>query len=82
MLPQGFANKELWIGWVNENDMPYYTAVTRGKNDELHADVPPGLFGMTYAVLTGQKEAKSIPVLTTATIAGPLPIPLGPGDLE
>ena len=70
------------MGWVNENDMPYYTAVTRGDNGELHADVPPGLYGMTVAVLTGQKDVKNVAALTAATIAGPLPIPLGPGDLE
>jgi hypothetical protein len=74
--------RPLWIGWVNENDKPYYTRVERRDNGELHADVPGGLFGMTYAVLTGQNEAINVVELTSATLAGPIPIPLGPGNFE
>jgi hypothetical protein len=79
MLPSGFDNMKLWISWLNENDLPYYTPVTLQQNGEIHADVPPGLYGMTFAALVNSKDMKS---LNTATLAGPLPIPLGPGDWE
>ncbi|KAJ9615234.1 hypothetical protein H2200_001308 [Cladophialophora chaetospira] len=79
MLPQGWNSRPLYMAWVNQNDVPAYTPVTVQGN-ELHADVHPGMFGIAFAALTNQNTATNINDLTKATLAGPLPIPLGPGQ--
>jgi hypothetical protein len=66
------------MAWVSQNNLPAYTPVTVLGNGELHADVQPGMFGMAFAALTDQNTATNIDDLTKATLAGPLPIPLGP----
>ncbi|OAG36044.1 hypothetical protein AYO21_09762 [Fonsecaea monophora] len=75
MLPQGWNSGPLYMAWVNQNNVPAYTAVTQ-QGDELHADVHPGMFGLAFAALTNQNTATNINDLTKATLAGPLPIPL------
>lgn len=75
MLPQGWNQGQLYMAWVNQNNVPAYTAVTVQGN-ELHADVQPGMFGIAYAALTNQNTATNVDDLTKATLAGPLPIPL------
>jgi hypothetical protein len=47
--------------------------------DKLMADLPAGLYGIAYAVLTDQKDIKTAKDLVPKTLAGPLPLPLGPG---
>jgi len=79
MLPQGWNQGQLFMAWVNQDDVPAYTPVTVQGN-ELHADVHPGMFGVAFAALTNQNWATNINDLTTATLAGPLPIPLGTGQ--
>ena len=85
LLPHGWKSKSYWIGWVNEDNAPVYTMATQGVGndaDVFTADVPHGLFGMAYAVLTDQNTATTIGDLTMKTVAGPLPIPLGPGNIQ
>jgi len=75
MLPQGWNQGQLYMAWVNQNNVPAYTPVTVQGN-ELHADVHPGMFGIAYAALTNQNTATNVDDLAKATLAGPLPIPL------
>ncbi|KIW92335.1 uncharacterized protein Z519_07319 [Cladophialophora bantiana CBS 173.52] len=75
MLPQGWNSGQLYMAWVNQNNVPAYTPVTV-DGDELHADVQPGMFGIAFAALTNQNTATNVDDLTKATLAGPLPIPL------
>jgi hypothetical protein len=50
--------------------------------DLLKADLPSGLFGMAYAVLTDQNTEGMTAKLVDHTLAGPLPLPLGPGQYD
>lgn len=50
------------------------------EGDQLKADLPEGMWGIAYAVLTDQKEKKTALDLVQNTLAGPLPLPLGPGQ--
>jgi hypothetical protein len=45
--------------------------------DDVKADVPKGMYGIAYAVLTDQKDVKTATDLVPKTLAGPLPLPLG-----
>jgi len=76
MMPQNWNTQQLYMAWVNEDNVPAYTPVTIQGDNELHADVQPGMFGMAFAALTNQNTAMNIGDLTKATLAGPLPIPL------
>ena len=75
MMPQGWNSGQLYMAWVNQDNVPAYTPVTVQGN-ELHADVQPGMFGIAFAALTNQNTATNVDDLTKATLAGPLPIPL------
>jgi hypothetical protein len=77
-LPQNWNSGPLYMAWVNQGNVPAYTSVTVQGN-ELHADVQPGMFGIAFAALTNQNTATNVDDLTKATLAGPLPLPLGPG---
>lgn len=48
----------------------------------LRADLPEGLFGIAYAVVTDQRAVKTALELVPKTLAGPLPLPLGPGNYD
>jgi len=76
MLPQGWNSGALYMAWVNQDNVPAYTPVTVDQNQQLHADVQPGMFGIAFAALTNQNTATNINDLTKATLAGPIPIPL------
>ena len=84
LMPQGSAGKQYYIGWLNEEGLPKYTKATVSGTDSrtYTADVPSGLFGQAYAVLTEQNQATNVGDLTAKTVAGPVPIPLGPGDIQ
>jgi hypothetical protein len=78
LVTKDWSGKPLYMAWVSQNNLPAYTPVTVLGNNELHADVQPGMFGIAFAALTDQNTATNIDDLTKATLAGPLPIPLGP----
>ena len=85
LLPQGWKSKNYWIGWVNEDNAPIYTTAKQVAGNDgavFTADVPHRLFGMAYAVLTDQNQVTTVGDLTTKTVAGPLPLPLGPGNIQ
>lgn len=74
-LRTGSAN--LFIGWVNENNVPVYTpAEVLDAGRIIRTAVPSGINGMAFAALTGQNTAESVGDLTTATIAGPVAVPV------
>ncbi|ETN37261.1 uncharacterized protein HMPREF1541_08252 [Cyphellophora europaea CBS 101466] len=81
MMPQGWEDRRLWIGWANGDNMVQYTPITK-EGDKLKADLPEGLFGIVFAALTDQKDVKTTLDLVAKTLAGPLPIPLGPGKYD
>ena len=66
----------LYMGWLDAANSPVYTQVTHVGNGDFMADIPSGLFGMAFAALTNQNTATNVADLTTATIAGPLPMPV------
>ena len=72
----GWSNQPLYMGWVNQENPPIYTQVTVMNENQLQTQVPTGMNGMAFAVLTGQNTATDVTALTAATIAGPLPIPI------
>ena len=75
-MPNGWNNKPLFIGWVNQVNAVIYTPVTVVNGYQLQTPVPAGLNGMAFVALTGQNTASDIAGLTSATMAGPLPIPI------
>lgn len=58
-----------------------YSPVTK-DGDKLKADLPEGMFGIVYAVLTDQKDQQTALDLVKYTMAGPVAIPLGPGKYD
>jgi hypothetical protein len=75
-MHSGWSNQPLYMGWVNQEKPPVYTPVTVMNGNQLQTQVPTGMNGMAFVVLTGQNTAVDVPALTAATIAGPLPIPI------
>lgn len=70
------SGKPLFIGWVNQVDVPMYTSLTALGDGLGTTDVPPGLSGTAFAVLTAQPGLASIDELTEATLAGPVVVSL------
>ena len=66
----GFGNETLYIGWANQANVPVYTDVVVAA-DTISTNVPPGMGGLAFAVLTGQNSALDVDSLTAATVAGP-----------
>lgn len=68
------VTKNMYIGWVNQANLPVYTNVTIAAGipaGTFTTTVPPGLGGMAFAALTGQTAATDVGALTVATLAGP-----------
>jgi hypothetical protein len=70
------SGKPLFIGWVNQVDAPVYTPLTPVGDAMGTTDVPAGMFGTAYAVLTAQTDIIDINELTAATLAGPVMVSL------
>lgn len=69
------ADKPLLVGWVNQLQKPIYTPLnimTKGKGT---TDVPQGLNGVVFAVVTVQ-QPDDVNDLALAALAGPVVIPL------
>lgn len=69
------ANKPLLIGWINQLNKPVYTPLnitTKGKGT---ANVPQGLNGVVFAVVTAQ-QPDDVNDLASATLAGPVAMSL------
>ncbi|KAI9811142.1 MAG: hypothetical protein M1827_005593 [Pycnora praestabilis] len=65
------SNEPLFIGWVNQLNVPVYTPVKIISSGVGSAAVPVGLEGTAFAALTAQNSAKNVNDLTGATVAGP-----------
>ena len=70
------SGKPLFIGWVNQVDAPVYTTLTPVGDAMGVTNVPAGMFGTAFAVLTVQTGIVDINELTDATLAGPVMVSL------
>lgn len=66
------SGKPLYIAWVNQVDAPSFTSLSLLGDGLGITNVPPGLSGTAFAVLTAQPGLTSINELTEATLAGPV----------
>ncbi|KAF2176533.1 hypothetical protein K469DRAFT_606843 [Zopfia rhizophila CBS 207.26] len=69
------AGKQLFIGWISQLNKPVYTPLnitTKGKGT---ANVPQGLNGVVFAVVTVQ-QPDDVNDLAPATLAGPVAMSL------
>ncbi|KAI9773158.1 MAG: hypothetical protein M1840_008279 [Geoglossum simile] len=69
------ASKQLFIGWVNQLNVPTYTKLTPTGEGKGRANMPFGLEGVAFAVLTSQRP-DDINDLTSTTLAGPVILPI------
>lgn len=65
--------QQLFIGWVNQANVPVYTPATLG-NGHVQTSIPAGLTGIAFAALTNQNTALDVNALTEKTLAGPAPV--------
>jgi hypothetical protein len=65
------SGNPLFIGWVNQIDAPVYTPLMLVGDNTGSTDIPVGLSGTAFAVLTAQPGLTHIDALTEATLAGP-----------
>lgn len=66
------SGRPLFVAWVNQLNLPVFTLVTALGDGSGTANIPLGLSGAVFAVLTAQPELTSIEELTAATLAGPV----------
>lgn len=66
--------KQLFVGWVNQVNMPYYTPLMSTAEGKGTASIPQGLNGILLAVITNQQYI-SIKDLAPGTMAGPVLLP-------
>lgn len=64
--------KPLYIGWVNQVDIPAYTLLNPAGDGSGTTVVPAQLTGTAFAVLTTQPGLTEADELTEATLAGPV----------
>jgi hypothetical protein len=67
------SGNPLFVGWVNQVNLPIFTSLTKLSEGSGSTTVPLGLSGTTFVVLTAQKLT-TIGDLTEATLAGPIVI--------
>lgn len=70
------SGKPLFIGWVNQVDVPAYTSLDAFGDGSGTTVVPPQLSDTSFAVLTTQPDLLDFDQLTEATLAGPVVISL------
>lgn len=64
------SSKQLFIGWVNQVNVPVYTELNITGEGRGVAYVPHGLNGVAFVALTSQKLCNADD-LALATLAGP-----------
>lgn len=69
------ARKPLLIGWVNQLNIPVYTTLNITATGTGITQIPPGMSGVAFAVVTVQ-EFDNIKDLELAALAGPVVVPL------
>ena len=62
--------KPLFIGWVNQLNVPAYTELSIIAQGKGIADVPQGVKGVAFAAVTSQ-QPDNADDLALATLAGP-----------
>ena len=67
--------KQLFIGWINQLNVPVYTELSITDHGKGVADVPQGLNGMVFAAMTSQLTVNGDD-LALATLAGPVALSL------
>jgi hypothetical protein len=65
------ADKQLLVGWVNQLNVPVYTALNITAKGTGTAAVPPGMNGAVFAAVTTQ-QPDNVDDLALATLAGPV----------
>jgi hypothetical protein len=65
------AGKQLLVGWVNQLNVPVYTALNITRKGTGTAAVPPGMNGAVFAAVTTQ-QPDNVNDLALATLAGPV----------
>lgn len=65
------SGKPLFIAWVNQANAPLYTALVPVGDALGVADVPAGISGTAFAVLTAQPDVNDLGDLAGAMLAGP-----------
>ncbi|KAI9855635.1 MAG: hypothetical protein M1813_009681 [Trichoglossum hirsutum] len=65
------AGRPLLIGWVNQLNIPVYTKLNITVKGKGTADVPQGMNGVVFAVVTTQRP-NNVDDLALATLAGPV----------
>jgi hypothetical protein len=70
-VPTEQASKQLFIGWLNQLNVPTYTAIDIQSRGVGVAQVPSGLNGAVFAALTSQRP-NTTNDFELATIAGPV----------
>jgi hypothetical protein len=70
------SGKPLFIGWVNQVDIPVYTVIEAFGDGSGTTVVPSQLSGTAFAVLTTQPGLLDTDALTDATLAGPVVVSL------
>lgn len=69
------GSKQLFIGWLNQLNLPTYTNLTIQGQGKGTAAVPQGLNGAAFAALTSQKPNNAND-FALATLAGPVALKL------
>jgi hypothetical protein len=65
------TGKQLLVGWVNQLNVPVYTALNITRKGAGTTAVPPGMNGIVFAVVTTQ-QPDNVDDLALATLAGPV----------
>ncbi|KAI9770971.1 MAG: hypothetical protein M1840_002675 [Geoglossum simile] len=65
------AGKPLQVGWVNQLNVPVYSKLNITVKGKGTADVPQGMNGVAFAVVTTQ-QPDNVNDLALATLAGPV----------
>lgn len=69
------SGKQLYVAWVNLANRPIYTPLTTTKDGAGTTNVPRGLTGVAFLAVT-TLQPSNFDDLASATLAGPLAIPL------
>lgn len=69
----------MYVAWLNQANVPVYTpisVVAGAPPGVFNTTLPPGMGGVAFAALTGQRRARDVAALTVATLAGPVAVPI------
>jgi hypothetical protein len=67
--------KQLLVGWVNQMNVPIYTPLAITSQGRGTSNVPQGMNGIAFAVITTQRY-ENVNDLALGTLAGPVLVPI------